>query len=109
VDAGESLHQLGIAGGENLAFGVLELRIARRKIERDLLRSSVDQEVGVRRFDAAKIVEIVRLAWGDEPGRLRNALEDRNAVIADRREDARPTGLELVRRKVSLVPGVRLR
>src|SRR5260370_1252750 len=59
-------------------------------------------------FNSAQIVKIVALPGHDESVGLRHALQDGYSGAADLVEDLRPASLKFLRRKVSLMPRIRM-
>src|SRR5258707_1109525 len=62
----------------------------------------------MRRLNPAQIIKIVALPGHDESVGLRHALQDGHGISADFVEDLRPASLKFLRRKVSLIPRIRL-
>ena len=104
VDAGQLDHQLGVLGGERLALAALPPLVAMRQVEPCSLRAAVHQQIGVRRFEAGQVVELVGLPEDVEALDVGGALKQDDRVVADRFEDHGPPSGELFRWEVRLVP-----
>jgi hypothetical protein len=103
VGAGQSFDQLPVIGGENLAFAALEPLVARRQIQADLARSSIEKQVRVGRLYTREVIKRVRLSRYDEAIHLGRALNDGERVVSHRVEELVPAGSKLLGREIGLI------
>ena len=80
VDAGQDLQLLGVVATPFAAFNPFDFRIAVGEIQRAGTGGCVDQQIGMRHFDAAKVKEFVRLAKRVERSAGRRPLQNCDAA-----------------------------
>jgi hypothetical protein len=80
VDAGSGEDEFAVFVAEGGTVGLLVFFVAGREVEHAAAGGGVEREIGVGRFDAGEVVEVVVLADGVEAGNLRRGGEDDEAL-----------------------------